>query len=56
MLVPSYLTSPLPGSHLVTDSSGLPVYQEDVLVTFTVGETGREYHYHCHSYHKGTAL
>ena len=44
MLVPSYLTSALPGSHLVTDSTGLPVYQEDVMVTFTVGETDHEYH------------
>ena len=36
MLVPSYLSSPLPGSHLVTDSSERPVYQGDVLATFTV--------------------
>jgi hypothetical protein len=36
MLVPSYLTSPLPGSHLVTDSSERPVYQGDVVATFTV--------------------
>lgn len=38
MLIPSYLTSPLPGSHLVTDDRGLPVYQTDVPVTFTVSQ------------------
>lgn len=43
-MVPSYLTSALPGSHLVTDNLGLPLYQQDVIVTFTVGgKTGREY-------------
>jgi hypothetical protein len=36
MFVPSYLTSPLPGSHLVINERGLPVYQNDVPVTFTV--------------------
>lgn len=39
MILPSYLTSPLPGSHLVVDSSGTPVYQGDVAVTFTVSKT-----------------
>lgn len=34
--VPLYLTSPLPGSTLVLDSKGIPVYQRDVWTKFTV--------------------
>ena len=36
MNVPLYLNTPLPGSHLVIDERGLPIYQMDAAVTFTV--------------------
>ena len=36
MQVPTYISDPLPGSHLVIDNNGLPVYQGNIDVSFTV--------------------
>lgn len=36
MNIPVYLNSPFPGSHLVIDEQGLPVYQSMEPAQFTV--------------------
>lgn len=48
MEVPLYLTSPLPGSHLVINDQGLPVYQTTADVGFTVRT--RKQNKNCYGY------
>ena len=38
--VPDYLSSSLPGSHLVTDTNDIPIYQRDSVLSFLVRTSG----------------
>ncbi len=43
MTVPLYLNTQFPGSHLVIDTEGLPVYQKDTFASFTVSHINNDY-------------